>query len=54
MSINFFSSKDFDETRCMLTKSDNTENMMGSGTDDVIEELCESFYKDIKKDQKNQ
>ena len=43
ISINFISSKDFDETRCMLTKSDNTEIMMGSGTDDIIEELCEPF-----------
>ena len=42
MSINFNSSKDSDETYSMLTNSDNMEIMMGSETDDVIKELCES------------
>ena len=39
MSINFISSKDSDETRGMLTKSDDTKIMTGSETDDIIEEL---------------
>ena len=43
MSINFIYSKDSDETRSMLTKSDNIETMMGSETDDIIEELIESL-----------
>ena len=42
MSINFNSSKDSDETYSMLTNSDNIEIMMGSETDDIIKELCES------------
>ena len=43
MSLNFISSKDFSETRSMLTKSDKIEIMMGSETNYIIEELCESF-----------
>ena len=43
MSINFISSKDFFETHSMLTKSDKIEIMMGSETNYIIEELCESF-----------
>ena len=43
MSLNFISSKDFYETRSMLTKSDKIEIMMGSETNYIIEELCESF-----------
>ena len=43
MSINFISSKDSDETRNMHTKSDNIEIMMGRKTDDIIDELFESF-----------
>ena len=43
MSINFISSKDFYETHSMLTKSDKIEIMMGSETNYIIEELCESF-----------
>ena len=40
MTINFISSKpDFDETRLTHTKSDNTEIMNGSDTNEVIEEL---------------
>ena len=42
MSINFNSSKDSDETYSMLTNSDNIKIMMGSETDDIIKELCES------------
>ena len=43
MSINFISSKDSDETRNMHTKSDNIEIMMGSETDDIIDELFNFF-----------
>ena len=51
MAINFISSKkDFDEPpRTIHTKSDNIEIMMGSETDEIIEELFESL-KDIMKD----
>ena len=43
MQINFIFSKVFEETRTKSTKSDNIEIMMGSETDDVIEELRESL-----------
>ena len=43
MAINFVSSKDFDETRTMHTKSNNVEIMMGSETDEIIKDLFESF-----------
>ena len=39
MAINFISSKDSDETRTMHTKSNNVEILMGSETDEIIEEL---------------
>ena len=46
MAINFISSKlDSDETRTMHTKSDNIEIMMGSETDEIIEELFKSLLK---------
>ena len=46
MAINFNSSKkDPDETGTMHTKSDNIEIMMGSETDEIIEELSESLLK---------
>ena len=37
MAINFFSSKNSEETRTINTKSDNIELMMGSETDETIE-----------------
>ena len=43
MAINFISSKDSDKTRTMHTKSDNIDIMMGSETDDIIEELFKSL-----------
>ena len=43
MVINFFSSKDSEETRMMNTKSDKTEIMTGNETDVIIEELFESL-----------
>ena len=43
MAMNFISSEDSDETRIMDSKSDNLEIMMGSETDEIIEELFESL-----------
>ena len=43
MAINFISSKDSDETRTMNTKSNNVKIMMGSETDEIIEDLFQSF-----------
>ena len=43
MAVNFISSKDSDEIRTMHTKSNNVEIMMGSETDEIIEELFNSF-----------
>ena len=43
MSINFISSKDSDENCNMHTKKDNIEIIMGSETNNIIEELCESL-----------
>ena len=43
MAINFISSKDSDETRTTHAKSNNVEIMMGSDTDEVIEDLFEFF-----------
>ena len=44
MAINFISSKkDSDETRLMPKRSDNIEIMMGSETDEIIEELFKSL-----------
>ena len=43
MAINFISSKDSDETRTMHTKSNNVEIMIGSETDEIIDDLFESF-----------
>ena len=43
MAINSISSKDSDETRTMHTKSNNVEIMMGSETDETIEDLFGSY-----------
>ena len=43
MAINFISSKDSNQTRTMHTKSNNVEIMMGSETDEIIEEHFESL-----------
>ena len=43
VEINFVSSKDSDETRTMHAKSNNVEIMMGSKTNEIIEELFKSF-----------
>ena len=43
MTINFISSKDSDETRTIHTKSNNVEIIISSKTDEIIEDLFESF-----------
>ena len=43
MQTDFISSKDSKETQAIDTKSDNMEIMMGSETDDIIDELFKSF-----------
>ena len=45
MAINFISSRDSDETRTMHTKSNNAEIMIGSETNEIIEDLFESFLR---------
>ena len=43
MAINFISSTNSDETRTMHTKHNNVEIMIGSETDEINEDLFESF-----------
>ena len=43
MASNFISSKDSDDTRTMHAKRNNIEIMIGSETDEIIEDLFESF-----------
>ena len=43
MEINFISSRDSNETRIMLTNSDNIEIMIGNETDEIIKKLFESL-----------
>ena len=43
MAINFISSKDSDETPTMNTESNNVEIMIGSETDEIINDLFETF-----------
>ena len=54
MAINFISSKDSGETRTMQTKSNNVEIMIGSETDEIIEDLIESFWQKYREGLKNQ
>ena len=49
MVINFFTSKDFEETRTTYSKSDNIEVIMGNETDEIIEDLLILFYEDTNK-----
>ena len=49
IAINFVSSKDSGETRIMHTKSNDVEIMVGSETDEVIEELFESLLQSYQK-----
>ena len=59
MAINFISlkgSKYFDENQTILLKSNNTEIMMDSETNEIIEELFESLsqrYQEILEESKN-
>ena len=48
MVINFISSKDFDVTRTTHAKSNNAEIMIGSETDEIIEELFKSFLQRLE------
>ena len=50
MAINFFCSKDFEETHTMYSESDNIEVMMGNETDKIIEDLFGSFSQKYQKD----
>ena len=50
MVINFFSSKDSEETRTIYSPSDIIEVMMGSETDKIIENLFDSFLQRYQKD----
>ena len=43
MAINFFSSKDSNETRTVHSKSHNIEIMIGNETNEIIEELFNSL-----------
>ena len=49
MAINFISSKDSDETLTMHAKNNNVEIMMGSETNEIIEELFKSFLQRYQK-----
>ena len=44
MQMNFISSLDTGDIRTIESKSKNFEIMMGIETDDIIEELFESFF----------
>ena len=44
MAINFVSSKDSDETRTIHRKSNNVEIMIGSETDEIIEDLLSKIF----------
>ena len=43
VAINFLSSKDSNKTRTMHFNSENIETVIGSETDEIIEELFESL-----------
>ena len=45
MQITFISSLDAGEFRIMNSKRDNVKIMMGTETDDIIDELFKSFFK---------
>ena len=49
MIINFFSSKDSNETRIMYSSSDNIEIMLGNKTDKIIVDLFYSFLRRCQK-----
>ena len=45
MTINIFSSNDSEEIRTMYNLSDNIETMIGYETDEIVENLFDSFLK---------
>ena len=49
MKINFISSKNFNETRDMYTKSDNFEIMMGVDTNEIIKNHFNSILQRYQK-----
>ena len=49
MIINYFSSKDSEETRTMYSPSDNIEVIIGIETDKIIEDLFDSFLQTYQK-----
>ena len=49
IQINFISSKDSNKTRTMPTKSHNIETIIGSETNDIIEELRKSLLQNYQK-----
>ena len=49
MKINFISSKNFNETRDMHSKTDNIEIMLGSDTDEIIKNLFNSLLQRYNK-----
>ena len=49
MKINFISSKNFNETRDILSISDNFEIMMGANTSEIIKNLFNSILKRYQK-----
>ena len=50
IEVNFISLKPgSDETRIMYTRSDNVEIMFGDDNDDIIEQLFDHYYKNMKK-----
>ena len=49
IAINFMSSKDSNETSTMHSKSNNIEILIGSETDEIIEELFDSLLEKYQK-----
>ena len=49
IAINFISSKDSDEARTTHIESDNIEIMVGSETDEIMEEILETLLQRYKK-----
>ena len=49
MTINFFSPKDFEETRTLYSSSDNIEATIVIETDKIIEDLFDSFLQRYQK-----
>ena len=49
IKINFISSKNFNDTRDMHSKSDNVEIMMGYNTNEIFEKLFESLLQRYQK-----